>query len=146
MKSPDLLERSGDWPIGEGKRLAAFLHCDQSNRASQPRRRQPAYAKQLAEARRNGFIVEWIVLALDWNIGFACPRLVIDPGLSFAELDLRVVAGLECVVGHRGEPSRALSIAAAALRCGAVCAPVIDLVTSRVTSTSEVRAAMGVDV
>lgn len=123
-------------PIGEGKRLAAFLHCDQSNRASQPRRRQPAYAKQLAEARRNGFTVPWLLLALSWDMAAALPRVVIPAGIPAAELDLTCVAGVECLVAHRAEPIRAIDVAAAALRAGATVCPVIDVSAGRLDATS----------
>jgi len=110
----------------------------------QPRRlRLPAYGAKLAAAQRRGMNVPWLCIAVDdWSLGVSCPRIVVDH-VPVGELDLRIVRGLATLVAHRAEPSRAIAVAELALRCGAVCAPIIDLATSRVTSTSEVLAARG---
>jgi hypothetical protein len=79
--------------------------------ARQPRRRQPAYARQLIEAARQGYGVPWLLISLSWDLGIAVPRVVIPAGVPAADLDLRVVSGLECLVAHRAEPSRAIDVA-----------------------------------
>jgi hypothetical protein len=96
------------------------------------------------EAQRDGRNVAWLCIALDWDLGRALPRVVVPPGTAAAELDLRLVRGLPCLVAHRGETSRALDIAEAALRAGATLAPILDMDTVTMTGTDEVIAARGV--
>lgn len=109
-------------------------------------RRLPAYGRALIDAQRSGRNVPWLVLSLDWKLGRAFPRVVVPADMQITELDLRLVAGLECMVAHSGEPTRAMDIAELALSCGAKICPVIDVTTGRATYTDEIRAARGVKV
>lgn len=108
--------------------------------------RLPAYGRSLVAAQRSGRNVSWVVLSLDWDYGRIFPRLVIPVDMRVDELDLRLVRGLECLVAHRGEPTRALDIAELALANGAKICPVIDVPTGRTTYTAEIIAARGVKV
>jgi hypothetical protein len=146
MKSPDLSRRSGDKYIGIGERfLEAPIHSARPILESQPRRlRLPAYGAQLAAAQRQGLNVPWLLIVIgDWRLGVACPRVLVPDDMQVDEIDLRIVHNLQVIVAHRGQHERALRVAALALSSGAQLAPVIDLVTSRVTSTSEIAAAWG---
>jgi hypothetical protein len=109
----------------------------------QPRRlRLPAYAKQLLEAKRHGYTVPWLCVALSWDVAISCPRIVIDPDRPVCEFDLHVVNGLEVLIAHRGQPSRAIDVAEAALRAGATVCPVLDVDAGKLTATtSEIAAA-----
>lgn len=107
-------------------------------------RRLPAYGRELVEAQRRGLNVPWLLIALDWNLGRAFPRVVIPADAQIAEIDFRLVRGLGCMVAHRGEPTRALDTAEAALLAGATSCPVFDRAIGRLTlTTDEVRAARG---
>lgn len=109
-----------------------------------PSRRLPAYGRELVEAQRRGLNVPWLLIALDWNLGRAFPRVVIPADMPVYELDLRLVHGLGCMVAHRGETSRALDVAEAVLLAGATECPVFDVAARRLTlTTNEVMAARG---
>lgn len=104
----------------------------------------PAYGRAILDAQRQGFNVPWLCIALDWNLGRAFPRVVVTPDTQAHELDMRLVRGLGCMVAHRGETSRALDIAEAALLAGATECPVFDVALGRLTlTTDEVMAARG---
>lgn len=109
-----------------------------------PSCRLPAYGRELVEAQRRGLNVPWLLIALDWNLGRAFPRVVIPADMPVHELDLRLVRGLGCMVAHRGETSRALDVAEAALLADATECPVFDVTARRLTlTTDEVRVARG---
>jgi hypothetical protein len=80
--------------------------------------------------------VPWLLVALSWDMGIAVPRVVVPADIHAAELDLTCVAGVACVVGHRGEPSRAIDIAEAALRAGAKACPIFDVAVGKLTATT----------
>lgn len=111
---------------------------------SRSSKRLPAYGRELVAAQHAGRNVPWLLIALDWNLGRAFPRVVVTPDTPAHELDLRLVLGLGCMVAHRGESSRALDVAEAALLAGATECPVFDVAAGRLTfTTDEVRAARG---
>ena len=86
----------------------------------------------------------WLCIALAWDLGRAFPRVVIEADTQAHEVDLRLVAGLGCMVAHRGETSRALDVAESALMAGATECPVFDVALGRLTvTTNEVMAARG---
>jgi len=103
----------------------------------------PAYGRALIDAQARGLTVPWLCIALGWGVGCGCPRVVVTPDTQAHELDLHLVAGLDCMVAHRGETHHALDVAEAALLAGAVCCPVFDLNTGTLTTTAEVMAARG---
>lgn len=106
--------------------------------------RLPAYGRALIDAQRQGFNAPWLCIALAWDLGRAFPRVVIDADTQAHELDLRLVAGLGCMVAHRGETTRALDVAEAALVAGAESCPVFDVAIGRLTATTdEVKAIRG---
>lgn len=110
-------------------------------------RRPPAYGRELAEAKRQGYTVPWLCIVLDWNIGRAFPRVVIPVDTHTDQIDFRVVAGLGCMVAHRGETIRALDVAEAALIAGATSCPIFDVAIGRLTTTTdEVKAIRGMGV
>jgi hypothetical protein len=104
----------------------------------QPRRRQPAYARQLIEAARQGYVAPWLLISLSWDLGIAVPRVVVPADVHAAELDLTCVAGIECLVAHHGEPSRAIDVAERALAAGATVCPVLDVAAAKLTATTAV--------
>lgn len=112
-------------------------------RECQHSKKLPAYGRALLDAQRRGYSVPWLVLGLGWKIAGSFPRLVIPADTIAAELDLRMVRGLSCMVAHYGETSRALDVAEAALMAGATCCPILDLNARRITGTDEVMAARG---
>lgn len=106
--------------------------------------RLPAYGRAVLDAQRHGLNVPWLCIALDWNLGRAFPRVVVTPDAQAHELDMRLVRGLGCMVAHRGETSRALDVAEAALLAGATECPIFDVAAGRLTlTTDEVMAARG---
>lgn len=108
-------------------------------------RRLPAYGRELVEAQRRGLNVPWLLIALDWSLGRACPRVVVPSDAQIAEIDFGLVRGLGCMVVHRGESTRALDTAEAVLQAGATECPVFDQSLGRLAlTTDEVRAARGI--
>jgi hypothetical protein len=106
--------------------------------------RLPAYGRGLVDAQARGQNVPWLCIALAWDLGRAFPRVVIDADTPAHEVDLRLVRGLGCMVAHRGETSRALDVAEAALMAGATECPVFDVALGRLTATTdEVKAIRG---
>lgn len=104
----------------------------------------PAYGKQLAEARAQGLTVRTsLIVALSWNLGRAFPRLVVPEELDVAGADFSMVAGLDCIVAHHGEPARALAVAAACMRSGATMAPVLDVSGGPSFYTADVLGILG---
>lgn len=101
-----------------------------------PSRRLPAYGRELVEAQRRGLNVPWLLIALDWNLGRAFPRVVIPGDVQARDLDMRLARGLGCMVAHRGEPIRALDVAKAALMAGAASCCIFDRELERFTMTS----------
>lgn len=99
--------------------------------------RLPAYGRALLDARKQGYSVPWLCIALDWNLGRAFPRVVVTPDTPAHELDMRLVRGLGCMVAHRGEAIRALDVAKAALMAGATECPVFDVALGRLTTTTD---------
>lgn len=104
----------------------------------------PAYGRDLVNLQKTGRNVEWLVIALDFSLGRALPRVVVTDDTNIAELDLRLVAGLECTVAHKGQTSRALDVAELALRNGAAKCGVFDRDASQMITTDEVRLIRGI--
>jgi hypothetical protein len=100
-------------------------------------RRLPAYGRELLVAQRQGYGVPWLCIALDWNLGRAFPRVVIPADIQADEIDFSLVAGLGCMVAHRGETIRALDVAEAALIAGAKACPVFDMAIGKLTMTTD---------
>lgn len=110
-------------------------------------RRLPAFGRELADAQRKGLNVPWLLIALDWNLGRAFPRVVIPADVPVRELDMRMVRGLDCMIAHLGEGSRALDVAETALLAGATLCSIFDVALGRLTlTTAEVVAARGLTV
>lgn len=98
------------------------------NRTLRRHHTQPAYAKQLAEARARGLKLRTsLIVSLGWDLGCAWPRIVVTDDLEVLQADFSCVAGLAVIVAHRGKIPRALAISAACLRAGATLAPIIDV-------------------
>lgn len=105
------------------------------------RKRLPAYGRDLIAMQRAGRSVGWLCIALDWHLGRALPRVVVTDDTDLAELDLSIVAGLECTVAHEGQTGRALDIAELAILNGATRCGVHDQQTGKTTTTAEVMLA-----
>ena len=105
--------------------------------------RLPAYGRDLVNLQRSGRNVGWLVIALDFDLGRALPRVVVTDDIKITELDLRCVAGLDCLVAHEGNGNRALDVAELALRNGAKLCGTHDQAGSSLT-TAEVRAIRGI--
>lgn len=134
-KSPGLWGKPGDGYNKE--RMAAPADCVGPIPASQSRR-LPAYGRELATAQAKGLNVPYLVLSLCWNYGRGLPRVVIPDDLPVGELDLRIVAGLDCLVVHHDQHVRAFDVAELTLTFGARCCPVYDMATATFTYTDEV--------
>lgn len=106
-------------------------------------KRLPAYGRDLLAAQRSGRNVPWLLIALDWSVGRALPRVVATQDIPTEALDLSLVHGLDCLVAHHGEQQRALDIAEAALLSGASICPVYDLNRGALMATAEILAARG---
>ena len=104
----------------------------------------PAYGRDLVNLQRSGRNVEWLIIALDFALGRALPRVVVTGDTKVAELDLRCVAGLGCIVAHRGQTSRAMDVAELALRNGATTCGAFDAEAKQMLTTNEIRAIRGI--
>lgn len=110
-------------------------------------RRLPAFGRELVAAQRKGLNVPWLCIALDWNLGRAFPRVVVPADVQAREMDMRLARGLGCMIVHRGEASRALDVAEAALLAGATACPIFDVALGRLTlTTAEVAVVHGLEV
>lgn len=107
------------------------------------RKRLPAYGRELLAAQKAGRNVDWLLIALDWTIGRAMPRVVATSDVPARALDLGLVRGLDCMVAHQGEQQRALDIAETALQSGARLCPIYDMATGKCIPTAEIVAARG---
>lgn len=105
--------------------------------------RLPAYGRDLVNLQRSGRNVEWLVIALDFDLGRALPRVVVPDDIRINELDLSCVSGIECTVAHHGNESRALDVAELALRNGAKMCGTFDRDAGRGLTTAEVIAIRG---
>lgn len=105
--------------------------------------RLPAYGRELLAAQKAGRNVPWLLIALDWGIGRAMPRVVATGDVPAHTFDLRLVRGLDCMVAHRGDGQRAVDLAEQALQYGARICPVFDLEAGTCLSTDEIAAARG---
>ena len=112
-------------------RMAAPL--DSAEFKPERQHRLPAYGRDLLDAQRAGYNVPYLVLSLGWNFGRGQPRLVIPDDLHIDELDLQVVAGLDCLVVHHDLHVRAFDVAELALTFGARICPVYDMSASKTT-------------
>jgi len=104
----------------------------------------PAYGRDLVNLQKTGRNVEWLIIALDFSLGRALPRLVVTDDTDIAELDLRLVAGLDCLVAHEGNERRALDVAELALRNGATICGTRDQAIGTGLTTAEVKAIRGI--
>lgn len=104
----------------------------------------PAYGRDLLEIRRKGYAPAWVVIALNFKLGKAMPRVCVPVDVQVAELDLRCVAGLDCLIAHENEKRRALDIAELALRHGATKATIHDQCDDETFTTDEVKAIRGI--
>jgi hypothetical protein len=103
----------------------------------------PAYGRDLLNLQKTGRNVEWLIIALDFSLGRALPRLVVTDDTDVRELDLRCVAGLECTVAHEGKTTRALDVAELAIKNGASKCGTFDMTTGTGLTTAEVLAIRG---
>ena len=103
----------------------------------------PAYGRDLLNLQKTGRNVEWLIIALDFSLGRALPRLVVTDDTDVGELDLRCVAGLECTVAHEGKTTRALDVAELAIKNGASKCGTFDMTTGTGLTTAEVLAIRG---
>lgn len=104
-------------------------------------KRLPAYGRDLIALQKTGRNVEWLIISLSFELGRALPRVVVPSDTDIAELDLSLVAGLECTVAHEGEDKRALDVAELAIRSGATVVVIHDQHTGKSTTTAEVMQA-----
>lgn len=134
---------------GRGK-AASHRHYGQNGIVSiqnNQGRRLPAFGRELVAAQRKGLNVSWLCISLDWNLGRAFPRVVVPVDVQARELDMRLARGLDCMIAHRGEASRALDIAEVVLLDGATLCSIFDVELGRFTlTTAEVVAARGMTV
>lgn len=103
----------------------------------------PAYGRDLIALQKTGRNLEWVAICLNFALGRALPRLVVTNDSDIGQLDLRCVAGLNCLVAHDGQIGRALDVAEVALRHGAKLATIHDSRTSETITTAEVMAIRG---
>lgn len=104
----------------------------------------PAYGRDLVNLQRTGRNVEWLIISLSFSLGKALPRVVVTDDTNVAELDLRCVAGLDCIVAHEGNERRALDVAELALRSGAARCGTHNQATGTGLTTAEVKAIRGI--
>jgi hypothetical protein len=104
----------------------------------------PAYGRDLVNLQRSGRNVEWVIISLSFDLGRALPRVVVPRDTNLAELDLSIVAGLECTVAHEGEERRAIDVAELALRNGAKRCGTHDQTTGTGLTTAEIKAIRGI--
>lgn len=104
----------------------------------------PAYGRDLLALQRSGRNVEWLIISLSFDLGRALPRVVVTDDTDIGELDLRIVAGLDCTVAHDGNDHRALDVAELALRNGATRCVIIDRATGTGLVTAEIKAIRGI--
>ena len=105
--------------------------------------RLPAYGCDLQNLQRSGRNVAWLCIALDFSLGGALPRLVITDDSELGEIDLSIVAGLECLIAHKGKSKRAMEVAEVAMRHGAKLATIHNQTTGETITTAEVLAIRG---
>lgn len=81
-------------------------------------KRFPAYGKQLMDQRLAGQVPpNSVVVAFEWCIGRIFPRIVITDAVSFDDLELRYLAGLDVMLAYRDkDASRVLELAQAILK------------------------------
>lgn len=103
----------------------------------------PAYGRDLIAYQRQGMNVPWLIIALDFALGKALPRVVVTDDTDLGQLDLNLVAGLDCLIAHESKASRALDVAELALKHGATRAAIHDQHTGQTTTTAEVLAIRG---
>ena len=78
---------------------------------SPPLLKLPPYGAQRMAERERGLAPRWLCVALDWRLGHAWPRIVIPADLRIAELDLRFVAGVDCIIAtYPSTASRVLPV------------------------------------
>lgn len=104
----------------------------------------PAYGRDLVNLQRSGRNVGWLVISLSFDLGRPLPRVVVAPDTDIADLDLRFVAGLDCLVAHEGNERRALDVAELALRNGATLCGTHDQTTGTGLATHEIKAIRGI--
>ena len=103
----------------------------------------PAYGRDLLNLQKTGRNVAWLCISLDFALGKALPRVVVSDDTDLGQLDLRLVAGLDCLIAHESKASRALDIAELAIRHGATRATIHDQHTNETITTAEVLAIRG---
>jgi len=103
----------------------------------------PAYGRDLLNLQKTGRNVVWLVISLSFALGKALPRVVVTDDTDIAELDLRIVAGLECTVAHKGQERRAIDVAELAIKNGAAKCGTFDTTTSAKLTTDEIKAIRG---
>jgi hypothetical protein len=103
---------------------------------SRSSKRLPAYGRELLAAQKAGRNVPWLLIALDWDLGRAMPRVVVSRDTPVDDWDLCLVRGLDCMIAHRGEQKRAIELADQALRSGARICPVFDAGLGRLEATA----------
>lgn len=103
----------------------------------------PAYGRDLIAYQRQGMNVPWLIISLDFALGKAMPRVVVTDDADLGRLDLNLVAGLDCMVAHKGNVARALDVAELALKSGAAMCCVFDRDASELITTDEVRIIRG---
>ena len=83
-----------------------------------PQLRLPAYGKTFCAMRRAGQVpAQDVVIALDWNLGAAFPRVVVPEDLPAEKIDLSFIAGLWVIIAYRkAQASRVDALAQRALQ------------------------------
>jgi hypothetical protein len=105
--------------------------------------RLPAYGRDLVNLQRTGRNVQWLVISLSFDLGKPLPRVVVTDDTDITNLDLRFVAGLDCLIAHENKTKRALDVAELALRCGATVCVTHDQETDETLTTEQVKAIRG---
>lgn len=82
-----------------GATRATFQTKPQSNY-----KRLPPYGKQLMAIRQAGKApVRMVIVAFDWDLARAYPRIIIPNDLTPAEIEFRFLAGLPVQITYRGK-------------------------------------------
>lgn len=105
--------------------------------------RLPAYGRDLIAIRQRGVNPSYVCISLNFELGRALPRLVVPVGVKVSDIDFRCVSGLDCLIAHEDETSRALDVAESALKAGARLATINDQTTGKTIVTDEVKAIRG---
>lgn len=76
-------------------------------------KRLPPYGKQLMSIRQAGKApAKMVIVAFDWDLAHAYPRIIIPDNLTPAEIDFRFLAGLPVQITYRSKDAHRVDAAA----------------------------------